>query len=376
MKNLAYQFLCACLRGDANAARASTIRSLADWECVLRRARDEFLSPLLHSRINQLELGPAVPPDISKFLFAVEELNQERNNLILNEVRLAARLLNEVGIEPVLLKGVAYLTLGVYPNPATRYMGDVDLLVSESQVQTAVDILTRNGFETDTSDQFANFRHHLPPVRRPGSVFIEIHHSLCLGKCGSLLPPREMIAQSVRCDLDGIRVRVPCPEDLFTHLVMHSQMEHPYNERIWPPLRAMYDLLLVLHRFRDVIDWASIERRFRAARRFGVLVLHLSQVSEALGIAAPLQLHMNGLTRLRWFRRRFLRRMPALRFIDPIYMFSTVLIRRMRVLRVMVRNPNGLLHLGRQLLTGGVYRRFATDVWRAAGDSGLSKRTS
>jgi hypothetical protein len=338
-----------------------------DWDCVLRAAMDESLSPLLHSRINQLGLRPAVPPDISDFLCTVEELNQERNNLILNEVKLAARLLNEVGIEPVLLKGIAYLTLGIYPNPATRYLADVDLLVSEAEIQTAMDVLTRYGFEPDTSDQFGHFRHHLPPIRRPGSVFIEIHHSLCLGKCGSLLPPGELIAQSVRCDLDGIRVRVPCPEDLLTHLVMHSQIQHPYNERIWPPLRAMYDLDLLLRRFRDVIDWGFIERRFRRSRKFGVLILHLSQVREALGITAPFQFQITGLTRLRWLRRKLLRGTPALRYIDPIYMFSTVLIRRVRVLRVMLHKPNGLLYLGRQLLTGAVYRRLATDVVEGRG---------
>jgi hypothetical protein len=367
MKSPAYQFLSACLRDDGIAAATWMNRNPPDWDGVVRAAMEESLLPLLHTRVNQLQLGPAVPPDVRDFLSAVEELNGERNSVILEEAKFAARLLNEVGIEPVLLKGAAYLTLGIYPNPAMRYLRDVDLLLSEEQLETAVDILLRNGFEPDNSDQFGHFRHHHPPLRRPGSVFLEIHHCLCLGKCGSLLPASRLIAQSVPCDLDGVRVRVPCPEDLFTHLVMHSQIQHPYNERIWPPLRAMYDLDFVLRRFRNVIDWGALQGRFRAAGQFGLLVLHLSEVNEALGTSAPFQFRMNGLTRLRWLRRKLLRRMPALRYADPIYMFSTVLIRRLRVLGSMFRKPNGLKHLIRQLLTAGVYRRLAADVVEGRG---------
>jgi hypothetical protein len=367
MKSTAYQFLTACLRDDGTAVPTLIDRNSQDWDSVVRVAMEESLLPLLHTRINQFQLASRVPPDVVDFLSAVEDLNRERNRVILNEVKFAARLLNEVGIEPVLLKGAAYLALGMYPNPATRYLRDVDLLLSETQLETAVDVLVRNGFEPDNSDQFGQFRHHRPPMRRPGSVFLEIHHCLCLSKCGSLLPASQLIARSMSCDLDGVRARVPCPEDLFTHLIIHSQIQHPYNERIWPPLRAMYDLDFVLRRFRNVIDWGSIERRFRSAGQFGVLVLHLSQVKEALGTSAPFQLQMGGLTRLRWMRRKLLRRMPALRYADPIYMFSTVLIRRLRVLDSMFRKPNGLRYLVKQLLSAGVYRRFATDVVEGRG---------
>jgi hypothetical protein len=334
---------------------------------MLRAAREELLLPLLRSRIDQRALGPSVPLDVYEFLSAVEELNGERNSSILKEAKLAARLLNQAGIEPVFLKGVAYLSIAVYPDPATRYVGDIDLLVSEAEMKTAVDLLAQNGYETDNSDRFGHFRHHHPPMRRPGAACIEIHHTLCLGRCGLLLPASELIAKSILYDWDGVRVRVPCPEDLLTHLVVHSQLRHPYNERIWPPLRTMYDLYLVLRRFGNVIDWNSIENRFRRAGKYGVLVLHLSQVSESLGFKVPFQFHMNAVTRLQRFRRRFLRRIPALRYGDPIYMFSAVLIRRLHLLRRILSTPNGVSYLVRQLLTPGVYQRLAADLIEGRG---------
>jgi hypothetical protein len=367
MRCPAYQFLYACLRNDGNAARASVSESLQDWEPVVQAAMEDRLLPLLHSLIGELELSPLVPTNVLDFLSAVEDLNRERNTHILNEVKFAARLLNEVGIEPVLLKGLAYLTMGVYSNPGARYLADIDVLLPESQLQAAAELLVRHGFEIDGSDQFGYFRHHHPPMRRPGSAFIEIHHSLCVGKCGSLLPGREVIARSAPFDLDGVKVRVPCPEDLLTHLVLHSQILHPYNERIWPPLRAMYDLNVVLRCFGHVMDWNRIERRFRKAGKFGLLALHLLQVNESLGVEVPFQAKKSVLMRIRWLRRKLLRRIPGLRYFDPVYMFSTVLVRRLRVFWNMLGKPNGFTHLIRQLLTTGVYRRFAADVAEGRG---------
>lgn len=367
MKSLAYRLLCGCLKDNDLAASAIKGGSLSDWESALQVATDELILPLLYSRIKQLELGSSVPPEILDALSAVEGLNEKRNRCILGELKLVATLLNKVGVEPVLLKGVAYLAMGVYPNRATRYLCDIDLLLSEAQLRPAVDILAANGFQADTTDRVGYFRHHHPPVRRTGSVFIEIHHSLSLAKSASLLPAHELIARSVPFDFDGARVRVPCPADLFTHLVLHSQIQHSYHERIWPPLRTMYDLHLVVRRFRSEIDWNCVQDRFRKAGEFGTLALHLRQAGESLGVDPPFQFKVRGLMRLRWLRRKLLRRMPALRYVDPLYMFSTIAQRRLRLLRHMLGRPEGLRSFLRQVLTFGVYRRLGLDIVEGRG---------
>jgi hypothetical protein len=367
MKSAACHFVHSCLREDDEAARSLLDSGFADWEGVLRAATAEAVLPLLHSRILQLELTSRIPSELLEFLSAVETLNRERNDQIFEELKVVVRLLNAAGIEPVLLKGAAYIAGGVYPGPSTRYLCDIDLLLSEAQLPSAVEILARNGFVPESADPFGPFRHHYPPMRRPGAVYIELHHSLCLGNRGSLLPASQVIARSMPFDLDGGRVGIPRPEDLFTHLVLHSQILHPYNERIWPTARAMYDLVLLSRRYGKAIDWKLIEARFRKAGMFGVLALHLLQVNESLGIEPPFQFKVDGLTKLRWRRRRLLRRWPALRYADPIYMCSAVMVRRLRVLRNMLGKPRGLAHLVKQLFTSGVYRHLAADVVEGRG---------
>jgi hypothetical protein len=311
-------------------------------------------------------LDISAPPDVSDFLSAVLLLNRERNQRICRELRLTVGLLNEVGIEPVLLKGAAYLAASVYSDRGARYLIDLDLLVPEAQLNNGFRHLVENGFSYDKADQFGRFRHHHPPLQR-ASVPIELHHRLGFGPCASILSDSEVIENSTPMKLDELRFRVPSPSHLVTHLVMHSQIHHPYNERIWPPLRAMLDLARLQLHYGCSIDWAEVEHRFENAEQGDLLRLHLIDVRETLGVEAPINCAFTPMAHLRRVRRCFLRQFPTLRYCDPIYMFSAVCLRRIRVVRNVLAGRGGLKRLGTQLLASGVYERFFLDILEGRG---------
>lgn len=338
-----------------------------NWEEFIKFAVQERVLPGVHGRLQAIGVGSKIPIDVMDFLCAVEEMNRERNRAILAELATVIRLLNKVGIEPVLLKGSAYLATGVYTHPAARYLVDVDLLVPQALLSTGIEVLTRNGFKWDDQDRLGHFRHHHPPLRRAGRVPIELHHSLGMGTCNAILPASEVLNESVRQEFLGAIVRVPSPEHLMVHLIMHSQLQHPYQERIWPPLRAMYDLVLVQRRFEDLLDWSGIERRFRAAGHDGLLALHLAQVRDTLRAKVPLPTRFAGLTHVRWLRRRLIRRVPEVRFVDPVYMFSTVLVRRLRLLQNALKLSGGWKVILTELAKPGVYSRLKADLLEGQG---------
>jgi hypothetical protein len=304
------------------------------WEDLIRTAGREAVLPALHSRLENLGVWPQLPVEVASFLFAVEELNLERNRAILTELTTVALLLNEAGIEPVLLKGTAYCALGVYEQ---------------------------------NSSPLAHFRHHHPPLQRNGSIAFELHHVLGMGVCESLLPARDLFEQSLGYEFHGARVRVPCPEHLMMHLIMHSQIQHSYHERIWPPLRAMYDLVLLNRRFAGELDWSAIRSRFRKVGESGTLDLHLLQTRNVLGAEIPYPIRLTAITYLRWIRRELLRALPPLRYLDPIYMYSTVLVRRLRLMRNALSTPGGWRHITKELLAPGTYRRLLVDIIKGYG---------
>ncbi len=129
MKDLSHRFLYACFRGDGRAAWAQTQNAGWDWEQLFATASEDSVLPAVYGCTRDLALNESLPRPVVDFLSSVESLNAERNDAILREVNLAVRLLNETGIQPILLKGLAYLVTGVYPTPAARYLADADLLI-------------------------------------------------------------------------------------------------------------------------------------------------------------------------------------------------------------------------------------------------------
>jgi hypothetical protein len=350
-------FLAACLRGTPESVAALPHQPGWNWENLFAAASAEALLPLLHR-----QLPRTVPPEIAGLLAGVAALNLERNRAILAELRCAVSLLNQAGIEPVLLKGAAFLVTGICPDRAARYLADLDLLLPEDQLDTAVTILAAHRFERDRLDAFAGFRHHHAPLHRPNAVDFELHRTLGSPRLQRLLPASEVVDRAVPFSFDGLRVRIPCPEHLLVHLIAHSQLQHSYNERIWPPLRAMCDLVDLQRHFGPALPWDRAAARFAAAGHRGLFVLHLLDVRDTFGFTAPVPLPLTPLTRLRRARRQCLRFCPALRYLDPVYMFSTVLRRRLAMFRKLLGTRHGIRHLLSQLLAPGNYTRLLTDL--------------
>ena len=356
---------------------------------MVATAAAEAILPTLASVITE-----ATP--IDEFLLAVQEANRERNEFIDGELRVAVGLLNAAGITPVLLKGVAYQALGLYPNFGARYLRDIDLLLPASQAETAFQILTEHGFREDMPGRVHSFHHHLPAVRRPGAVHVEIHSRLGGSLTSEVLPAAEVIARAEWCELDGMRVGIPCPEDLVTHLILHSQVQHRYDQRIWPQMRALWDLVMLERKYgsggadkdavecaehgkrsyrsvsscpngypgetSSTLDWDAVAARFRAHGEYGLLALHLMQVRESLGVEVPLLLEVSWLTRMRWVRRQLLRRYPWARFVDPRFVGGILFGTRAEVVRNILGMPEGGRQLLREAFCGEHYRRVWADL--------------
>ena len=82
-----FSFLCACLRGDLEAARKLVSDDHWNWESLLGRAKDELILPAIAESIRELDLAHAVPAEVTELLAAVEILNTERNQVIVDELK-------------------------------------------------------------------------------------------------------------------------------------------------------------------------------------------------------------------------------------------------------------------------------------------------
>lgn len=355
-----------CLRGYPDTLLHSQPGSESDWESLIGTAAGERLLPALHNHFTGIGLEP--PPQISDFLALVEDLNGERNRRIIGEMLVIGRLLNAIGIEPVALKGAAFLLTGIYPKPGCRYLCDLDLLVPASRLREAAKALEDDGYRPDTRDTMARFRHHYPQLQRPschargGSAPVELHHSLGHGSSRTLLSGAEVLRDSSLQEIDGVRIRIPSEEHLVTHLIMHSQLHHSYCERIWPPLRALYDLTMLDRQLSSRLVWRSVRERFVASGQESTLLLHMLQARQALGMPLPFGIELGLLGRVRWARRQVLSRWPAFRFADPAYLALSTMARRAQFFMSIVSARGGWQQAARILFRPAFYRRLLAEI--------------
>lgn len=321
-----------------------------DWLRLLEIASREGVLPAMHTRL-------ACPAEISDFFDAIHELNAIRNRQLLRELEALGLLLNAAGIEPVLLKGSAYLVSGVYSDPADRWNQDIDLLLDPRESHDGFEIISRSGYTAQVAKQTAFGRHHHPVLTKDGCIPVEVHHSLGLGRCGRFLTAEELIHSSTRLQIGGATVRVPSAEHLMTHLIMHSQMHHGSYDRVWPSLRAMVDVLSVSRRF--TIPWEAIRRRFEFHNQGTLLTLHLKQVEKVLDFASPFPLSSGN---IRWKYRQALWRTPALRYFDPSYLFSRVLLDKLQVSRRLLKDPMGRKFVMSTPFRSSFYRKLFMDI--------------
>jgi Uncharacterised nucleotidyltransferase len=355
-----YRFLLDCLRGSASSVPENVAWR---WEKFIEAASNESLLPAVYGLLQRAGLLPRVPEDIAGFFFAARELNRDRNREILERLGVVAAALNRAGVEPLILKGLAYLLTGVYEDSADRFLVDIDLLVAKHEIPATLEVMRALGYSTEEVDPIDRATNHAYAVfSRSDSMTIDLHQAVGLGVSRLVLPAAEMLSRSVLFDFQGTRVRIPRPEDLLAHHILHAQVHEFYRDRIWPRYRPMYDLTLLQRRYASTIDWSEIVERFKSRRVYGVLALYLAQVDRTLHFKVPAVLTFGPLLRLRGRHRQLLQRLPTLRFIDPFWFYASGIEPRTRRLGEIIQQPGGVRYLLRKLFSIGFFSRLKTDL--------------
>ena len=225
-----------------------TIRSGAvDWEQIVWVSTGQFVFSALYLQLNRTGLLSELPSDLVEYMKEFADLNRERNHKIIDQAIEITKLLNENGITPVFLKGTAHLLDGLYEDIAERQVGDIDLLVNESEMVRVAEILITSGYtplgEYDPRD-FKATKHYprLQNFNRVASV--EVHRQILGYPSYKSLDCKTLINNSKKLDLP-VTAFVLCDQHQIIHNILHVQISHEdfYYARI--NVRQGYDLYLL-----------------------------------------------------------------------------------------------------------------------------------
>lgn len=321
----ASRFLFACLSASEEAPgaiRRELSRADFRWPEVIPLGSEHFILPALYVRLRQLELLDQLPSEVAQALEGLYELNLQRNELIIAVLADLVGILNQVGIEPVALKGTAYLIAGVYADPGERILADIDLLVAYQAIPAAVEALRGDGFHLINPDEVPS--HHYVLVEPHSGVVLELHFQLGSHIDEQILRSAEMLGFSHPVSFRGATIRIPNAEHLLAHHCIHCQLHHGVQRRVLPLLRDFMDLLRLNQRFGSEEAWDATARHFRRGRRLSVLEAHVYDAERMVGFNVPNTIHAGALTRIRLLHRKVVRRHRWLLYLDPSLIFDPI----------------------------------------------------
>lgn len=261
--------------------------SATDWDLLIRQARRANLIARLASVLEpQLDALPAAP---ARHLRSALLIARRQRIATRWEAECIVGALGKLGIQPILLKGAAYL-LADLPAARGRLFGDVDLLVPRTQIEAAEAGLIAAGwaFDAEISDYdsryYRQWMHEIPPLyHQQRDTALDLHHSI--------LPPTARVQVNTAAlfedarDLPGLPgLRVLAPVTMFLHSAAHLFHEGELDNG----LRDLFDLDALLRDFgRDPGFWAALVPRARHLGLSRPLFHALRYTTRLLGTPVP-----------------------------------------------------------------------------------------
>jgi len=257
----AFRFLTHCLAPGARPAIDSV-----DWPRVVQIASEHWMPLALYRAMEEKGLVQQLPADLTEYFECLREANRARNAAILDHVGEAIALLNQISIEPLLLKGTANLACGLYPDPAIRYLNDIDLLVPDARALECWRHLISAGYRTEPGADAPvdlPYRHWPALVRDGRTAEVEIHRA---AEWPDLPGAADLLAETQPVTRARGIARIPGPTGRLIFALGHGFVQHRSAFRASARFRDLYDCLLLTQRYGATLDWPRVVETFERAK--------------------------------------------------------------------------------------------------------------
>jgi len=307
------QFILACCRslGSQHLGEevAPLLRKGLSWAGLVERAKKQGVPSLLYFVIEAEEdIRRYVPAEVWERLRAIGLSVLQRNLFLANELDSILEAFDRRAVLAIPLKGPV-LAHTLYPNPAMRLMGDLDIWVRQEDIPAAQEVLEQAGYQTPARPGEVLKKHPFHDVilfKAP--VMVELHwqpmDTTFLRVDTGLVWRR---AQSI--DLDGRQVLTLSAEDNLILLSIHL-LRHPDRA-----LRLLVDIAGLLNRYGSQLDWTCVVRSCREWQAGGFVYLALVRVKSLLEAPVPAQV-LKELKPSWWYR------VLAEALVDDLYFLS------------------------------------------------------
>ncbi len=224
----------------------------SDPEELVRIAVFNYVHVILSKAFDHVPgLARGVPEDLVIFLTEMRHANLRRNHDIGRQLGEIGRVFSELGMRGVALKGGAELLAPLHPDPAFRFLSDLDILVPEEDLDRAVARFDDLGAVSEDIDEInQRGHHHLAPLRHPDwPVPLELHRAMGAGDARQILSAAQVLAAARPSGAPGLDV--PRPTHRLVHAVLHAQIDPPRYRDGSLSLRDLVEMEVLVQRLDD-----------------------------------------------------------------------------------------------------------------------------
>lgn len=266
--------------------------NLAEWDLLVRQARNANLLGHLHAVLEERGLLRQVPPQPREHLESACIIAARHIQAVQWEISLIRKAVAKIGVPVILLKGAAYV-MAQLPLARGRLFSDIDIMVPKDSLNEIEAALMLHGWAAthhDAYDQryYRIWMHELPPMRHiKRSTVIDVHHAI-LPETAYFRPAPEKLRAAAQT-LDGYHdLKVFTPVDM----VLHSAAHLFHEAELHNGLRDLVDIDSLLRHFSNLPSfWPELVERAEElglvrilfyALRYSVLILHTPIPSDTM----------------------------------------------------------------------------------------------
>lgn len=298
----AFDFITECIgirdTTDINNTLHSTVISgHLDWPTILAITNANKIAPTLWVALRKRKLVEYLPNEIRQHLFNIYLLNLLKNRDFIEQTIEVVRLLNSVGIKPILLKGSVSLFVKTFDDPGSRMMVDLDILVPKKSAEECWNTLGVLGYlpiedRPDLSIDYQGTHHHLRPLyhqRKYGTI--ELHKDALPTSAARILPTR-LIWERAEAIINqsGIVMSAPSPTHRVLHNLLHSDLINKNHVRGRISLRSLHELAMMQNLYQERIDWETIWQLMDKGSQAKILRSSLYLTNRLFGSPIPDQI--------------------------------------------------------------------------------------
>ena len=201
--------------------------------------------------------SPRDNADISKSdILKVRRQEADAEAAFASVLREAVEAVERAGYRFLVLGGLASSLVG-----RPRWTHDIDLLVRPDDARDVLAVLRTAGFSTEETD----------PVWIYKAFKRDVMVDIIFMVMGGIYLDDEMLSRSIERDYDGLRLRIPSPED---QIVIKGIVHREETSRHW------FDALAILG--RADLDWNYLLHRARVGARRVLALLIYAQSTDIL----------------------------------------------------------------------------------------------